>query len=227
MKNIIIACDTLKYEILVAKDKTNNSDEIIWLDGMLHMDTDRLRTELQKEIDIDRGCDHILLAYGNCGNALVGLNCSHAKMVVPKTADCISMLLNKKEDEISRDTYFLTRGWIELEKNIVREYSHCQEKYGDEKTKQIFKVMLNNYRNLMLIDSGAYDLNDYTALSKEIAKKINLNFSIKKGETTMLEKLFANDWGNDFAIIEKDKQITMADFELDNVSIINCVSNLM
>lgn len=227
MGNIIIACDTLKYEVLLAQARTGNEDPVLWIDGMLHMDPDRLRQELQHTISKAESREHILFAYGNCGNGLVGLSSEHSTLVIPKTADCISMLLHKKEDSITRDTYFLTKGWIELDKNILREYSHCLEKYGEEKTRQIFRVMLNNYHNLILIDSGAYALDEYLEVAADLAKKINLEFSIKPGGVRFLEKLFAGQWDQEFCIIPKGHKVTLDDFELSGTTQINSMPEFM
>jgi hypothetical protein len=227
MANVIIACDTLKYEVLLAQARTDNTDPVYWVDGMLHMDPDRLRMELQKVLDQDGPWEHVLFAYGNCGNGLVGLKSEKYVMVVPKTADCISMLLHRREETITRDTYFLTKGWIELEKNIIKEYTHCLEKYGEEKTQQIFKVMLNNYHHLTLIDSGAYDIQEYIAVSMDLAQKVHLDFSVKRGGVGYLEKLFQGSWDQEFCIIEKNRAITMDDFGLSGFTQINTVPDFM
>lgn len=227
MGNMIIACDTLKYEVLLAQKNTGNEDPVIWVDGMLHMDPDRLRAKLQSTLDQEGTWDRVLFAYGNCGNALVGLLSDRYTMVIPKTADCISMLLHRREDAISRDTYFLTKGWIELEKSIIKEYTHCLERYGQEKTKQIFKVMLNNYNNLILIDSGAYDLREYMEISKDLAQKIHLDFRVEPGEVGFLEKLFSGDWDQDFCVIEPGKAVGLDDFGLTDCTQINAVPDFM
>lgn len=227
MANLIIACDTLKYEVLLAQARTGNKDPIHWVDGMLHMDPDRLRSELQNLLDQDGPWDHVLFAYGNCGNGLVGLHSKKYTVVVPKTADCISMLLHKREETITRDTYFLTKGWIELEKNIIKEYTHCLEKYGEEKTRQIFQVMLHNYNHLILIDSGAYDIEEYMDVSEELARKIRLDFSVKQGGVGFLEKLFSENWDDEFCVVEKGKSIGMDDFGLSGFTQINTVPDFM
>lgn len=227
MGNMIVACDTLKYEVLLAQARTGNKDPVFWVDGMLHMDPDRLRIQLQNMLDQEGSWENVLFAYGNCGNALVGLVSEERTLIVPKTADCISMLLHKREEAITRDTYFLTKGWIELEKSIIKEYSHCLEKYGQEKTRQIFKVMLNNYNNLILIDSGAYDTKEYMEISEDLARKINLDFSVKQGGLEFLEKLFAGDWDQEFCVIEKGRAITMDDFGLSGFTQINTVVDFM
>lgn len=214
MSNFIIACEMLKDEVLKSQENTGNKDPIKWMDSILHMDPDKLRADLQNVIDDCTGYDNLLFVYGSCGNGLVGLKATTARLIVPKTADCITMLLYGRNDidDIRKDTYFLTKGWLEGEKNLRNEYQHSVDKYGEEKARHIFKVMLNHYRYLMLIDSSAYDIDEYIKISEELAVKLELEFKIKTGNVTMMDKLLQGQWDEDFCVVPKGSELSFSAF---------------
>ncbi|HCX65830.1 MAG TPA: hypothetical protein DHN33_11555 [Eubacteriaceae bacterium] len=218
MGDLIVACEILKDELEKARKDVGNEDPVIWMDSLLHMEPNRLREALQEVIDEHhQKADHILLAYGNCGGGLVGLEAKETTLVIPKTADCISLLLHKDKevDHLRKNTYFLTKGWLRCEKNLISEYEHSLEKYGEEKAKQIFKVMLNHYENLMLIDTGAYDVKKYRKIAENIADKLEMNVTFKKGTPFILQKILDKQWGPDFTQISPGGSIQLHDFDLD------------
>lgn len=215
MRNLLIACETLRDEIENVKGTAHFDGDIVWMNTSLHNDPDLLRSELQKVIDNSIGFDHILLSYGSCGNATVGLKATRSKLVIPVTSDCISMLLCKHTNVnvIRKDTYFLTKGWINGEKSIIVEYQHCLDKYGVKRAQRIFSAMFKHYKNLMLIDTKSYTLNKYETISREMAEKVNLNFTIESGSLTILEKLLSEDWDEDFALVNLGEEILLEHFD--------------
>ena len=98
---VVIACETLRYELKAAMNETGKSPDIIWIDSEYHNDPDRLRAILQQKIDSIKDTKIILLAYGCCGNALVGIKATTANLIIPKTDDCISMVLSKQGEKFN------------------------------------------------------------------------------------------------------------------------------
>jgi len=47
MKEMIIACETLKDELLTAMERTGSQLPIIWIDSLYHMEPGMLRKKLQ------------------------------------------------------------------------------------------------------------------------------------------------------------------------------------
>ena len=59
----------------------------------------------------------IVLAYGRCGNGLLGVRAGRVPLILPQAHDCISILLGGKErhDALLREnpgTYFYSPGWV-------------------------------------------------------------------------------------------------------------------
>ncbi|MDI3482057.1 MAG: hypothetical protein PWQ97_1712 [Tepidanaerobacteraceae bacterium] len=213
MKNVIIACQTLHDELNLAMNKTKCAYPVVWVDSEYHSDPNRLRSKLQQEIDAQKGFENILLAYGFCGNAILDLKASTANLIFPKTDDCISMLLSKPKEKFERmkATYFLTKGWIEGSKSLMKEYMNAIARYGEKRTKRIFQLMLKNYDKLMLIDTGAYSVADYWDEACKIAKIADLKLFTEKGHLWMLEKLLTGPYDEDFIVVDKGQTVNISD----------------
>lgn len=216
MKNIVLACSTLKYELRKAIEETGKEYPVLWVDSTLHAYPEKLKKYLQEEIDRIENVDNILFVYGSCGNALIGLKSHITNLVIPKFDDCISMLLcknkNQNAQERSTDVYYLTRGWMESERGILQEYNHCVEKYGYKRAKKVFLTMLNNYNYLLLIDTGAYDIEEYIPQAQEIAEKIQLELKIEQGTIRLIKKLLTGPWDEEFILVPPDNSVELHHF---------------
>lgn len=214
MRYVVIACQTLADELNLAMQETGCQYPVIWVDSEYHLDPDKLRAKLQEEIDALENTDSILFAYGCCGNGLVGLKASTANLVIPRTDDCISMVLSKPGEKFERQkrTYFLTKGWMEGSKSILTEYNHALDRYGEKRAKRLFELMFKHYTHLMLIDTGAYDLDTYADKAGELAKKMNLELVPAKGGVWFLRKLLTGPYDQDFCMVEKGGTVEMSAF---------------
>ncbi len=162
MSAIIIACNTIADEINLAIKTTGVTHPVLWIDSKLHTKPEKLKEEIQAAISRISNVSTIILAFGFCGNALIGIKSEHARLVFPRTEDCISMLLGSEQRRraLSSETcsYFLTRGWLESENNLADEYAYCVRKFGPQRALKVMRAILKNYRHLTLIDTGAYDI---------------------------------------------------------------------
>jgi len=52
----------------------------------LHLQPELLREELQKRI-AEAGCETVVLGYGLCGTALIGLEAGHSTLIIPRVED--------------------------------------------------------------------------------------------------------------------------------------------
>jgi len=215
MKRLLIACETLKDEVELAIKNTGQEIETIWMSNLLHDSPDRLRTALQEQIDaVEEDYDQLLLAYGNCGNGLLGLKSDKAQLIIPKFEDCIGLVLSNKEnlDRIRTRTYFLTSGWLRSEKSLDAEYQHHVKKYGEERAKMIYEMLYHNYKELMLIDTGAYKVDDWLDKTKEIGQMLDLEVVVDQGSIAPIEKLLTGDWDQQFLIINPGRVTVQSDF---------------
>jgi hypothetical protein len=207
VETVILACNTIRDELEKAAHEIKCEYPFMWIESGLHLNPDSLRRRMQEELDAINKAQRVLLGFGFCGNSLIGLHSRNFQMIFPKVDDCITMLLGSKEnrDRLVRrgGTYFLTKGWLEGEANIWREYEAVLERFGSERTERIYKRMLAHYRYLGLIDTGAYNLEALLPLANKIADTLKLKACILPGSDHYLKKFLTGPWMSpDFVVIE-------------------------
>lgn len=209
---MIIACKTISDELELALRETGVSYPIRWIDSGQHLRPGNLQRRLQKELDSVSGVKTVLLTFGYCGNALVGLTPPSFRMIFPRVDDCITLLLgslkNRENLEDSSRTYFMTKGWMDGEKNIWSEYLENMDRYGPERTELIYNTLFANYKNLGLIETGAYDFQEFYQRTAVIEKTLGLRRCRVKGSLEYLKKFLTGPWDDNFFIIQPGETVT-------------------
>lgn len=213
-KSVIVACNTLRNELEAAIANTQCSYPVYWIESGLHQYPERLKGRIQEEMDRFSNIDTLLLVFGYCGNSVLGLVPLSFHLVFPRVDDCITLLLGSAEarKEIERlGTYFLTEGWLDHENNLWKEYQYTLEKYGEERGKRLFALMLKHYTDLVIIDTGCYNIKQFRDRAEEIASHLGLSLETVPGTTRYLEKLLTGPYDHEFICIPPGKTVTMND----------------
>ena len=118
----LIVCRVLQKEAYFCAAKTENIIDIELTGQGLHEQPEKLCQGLQDliaETDDPEGrpYDAILLGYGLCSNAIIGLAAT-IPLVVPRGHDCVTLLLGSKEKykeyfDSHRGVYWYSPGWIQ------------------------------------------------------------------------------------------------------------------
>lgn len=199
MLPVIISCKTLQRELLSVMKKLDCRYPIVWLDSGLHNVPKKLNAIIQQHLDQIHGCDTVLLAMSLCGNSVIGLQTHDFQLILPRTDDCISLLLGDQERPFA--TLFMTEGWLEGGRHIGQEYDECLEKYGPSRGKRIFAAMLKNYRYIAMLDTGCYDTAAAEAEIRRIGEKLGLEYTALTGTVQYLEKLLLGNWNPEEFVI--------------------------
>lgn len=210
---LLIACEMLKDELLLAMERTQATPEIIWVEKGLHNTPERLRTVLQEIIDTATHST-ILMGMAYCGGALEGICSRKATLVVPRFDDCIRMLLSPKPGETEADCrcLYFTQQWMISDRYVVREFEEYLRTYGERRGRRIIQAMIGNYRELRLLDSGAYDVAQYEELLAADAASLGLGHSVQKGSVRVLEKLLRQQFDDEFLILPPGEVLTQRRF---------------
>lgn len=207
----VIACRVVIEELLPLLP---NSIQYETLDFGLHANPDKLKKALQEKIDaLNHEEGMILLGYGLCSRAVVGLRSEHCSLLIPRVDDCISIFLGSREDYLKQmksepGTYYLTKGWIEAGDNPFGLYDQMAERYGVEKAHGLIKRMLKNYTRLVFINTGQYEVDRYRQLSRELASRYDLRFEEIYGSTSLVKKMIHGPWDEDLIIIPPGQTIS-------------------
>lgn len=200
MKTALIACRTLEKEISYILDhEPVNIDMVLYVPSGLHNTTARLQEAVREQMRRleGTGVERLLLCFGLCGNMVDGLTTGDYETVMPKTDDCITLLLGSAErrrylDETKRG-YFLTEGWLQGEANLYSEYQKAVEMYGQEMADEIYREIFQGYEYLTLIDTGRPDYRAFVEKGKKIAEDFGLKPLSVKGEQSWLRDYLLQD----------------------------------
>jgi hypothetical protein len=170
---VVISCKVFEGLIdhFLPKEMTS---QITFLDYGLHRVPAKLAFTVQSRIDEIDTPSLIVLGYGLCGNGLNGIKARNHTLLIPRTDDCIAILLGSysrymQEFTSEPGTYYLTKGWLESGSNPLKEYHEISEKYGPEEAEWIMDTQYQNYKRLAFIAHQEADLFNYRPSAKEVA----------------------------------------------------------
>lgn len=114
----VIACDVFTREVCWCAARSPNTLDIVFTSKGEHNEPARLRSLLQEAVNCaaegDVAYDAVLLVYGLCGNATVGLTARKYPLVIPRAHDCTTLFLGSKE---AFDVHFganPSQGWTSV-----------------------------------------------------------------------------------------------------------------
>ena len=170
---VVIACQVFQslLETLIPEDLAAH---FTFLDYGLHRVPQKLTWTLQDEINKVEEPSLIILGYGLCGNGLKGIIAGEHTLLIPRTDDCIAILLGTykkyiQEFETTPGTYYLTKGWLESGSNPLQEYLKYKEKYGDDDAAWIMDQQYQHYERVLFVAHSVEDLEKYRPQAQEVA----------------------------------------------------------
>jgi hypothetical protein len=212
----VIACATVLEEMLPLMPPGMKYQR---LEFGLHNEPDKLKKSLQEAIDAaEPDVETILLGYGLCSRSVTGLKSDKYTLVIPKIDDCIGIFLGSldaynQQHKKEPGTLYYTKGWIEAHENPYEQLPDLVKKYGEEKARSFFRIMIKNYTRMVFINTGNYKIESYREQIQKSAKELNLRYEEIKGSNELIKKLLLGSWDGEFVIAPPGKEITFLDFK--------------
>jgi hypothetical protein len=213
----IIACQVFVEELrsMLPEDVTVET-----LEMSLHERPRSLRQMLQERVDASAGYDTIIVGYGMCGQAAVGLRATHSRLVLPRVDDCIGMFLGSRaayraEHQKEAGTYFLTKGWIGSGVTTpFSAYDAVRQRWGQERADRMMGVMLGHYRRLAFIRTGDDDeaLAAERARAQQTARDFGLRYEEIEGSRDLVRPLLYGPWDERFIVVPVGGTVRLSDF---------------
>lgn len=225
MRLKFVICKVMQKEAYLCASRSRNIVDIVLMPQGLHDTPDRLRNEVQEELNkttdvYGKSYDAILLGYCLCSNGIVGLK-SNVPVVVARGHDCITLLLgsrHKYQDyfDTHRGVYWYSVGWIENTlmpgkdryEKILAEYV---EKFGQENAEYLMEMEQNwikEYQHAVFIDwnlPGSKECKEYT---KQCAAYLNWQYDEITGKTDLMQDLLDGNWReSDFLVVTPGQRI--------------------
>ena len=215
LKLKVIACDVLNREIAYLSSQSECYVDVTFLHQGLHNTPDKLREEIQSEIDkVNEGFpynyfntspdyDYIILAYGLCSNGIVGITSQNIPLVIPRGHDCITLLLGSKERyksyfDLHPGTYWFSSGWIERgwqpsELKYAATYKDYVDKYGEDNALYLMEMeqtWMKEYKSAAYINWSCVGNSEYyKQFTKESSNFFKWDYSELEGDSSLLNKL--------------------------------------
>lgn len=167
----------------------------------------------RREVVVVPPVDRVLLAFGYCGNGLQGLVARHVSLVFPRVDDCVSLFLNGgcTREEIVRDprSFYLTKGWLCHDNPFDQDFPLWIERFGEERARRLRKAMVRSYEHVMMIETGAYEMADWTPHSQAWAEGLELEHGTVPGSVQLLERLLAGPWDSEIVVVPPGDKISV------------------
>ncbi|MBN1579963.1 MAG: DUF1638 domain-containing protein [Anaerolineae bacterium] len=214
-RTLVMACATVIEEMLPLLPE-GMAHQVF--DFGLHINPDKLCRTLQEAIDAVSGqYDTIILGYGMCSQAIIGIKANGCRLVVPRVDDCIAIFLGSRtaystQCRIEPGTYYLTKGWIEVGDTPFSEYESTVQRYGRERAERVYRAMMGNYKRLALINTGQYELEKYREYTRCTAEQFGLRYEEIQGSDTLVRKMLYGPWDDEFVVIESGQTFSLEQF---------------
>lgn len=215
----------MQMDVIMHVIKENKLEiPVIWIDRKLHNNPKKLHTHIQEQINANQHVEEIILSYGLCGNAVIGLYSKHTKLILPAFDDCICQILYMEKDGLiinrgipQKGCYYLTREWTIDQESIVQQCNDIYEQYGKEYGSEIIQEIFGRYHSLTIIDTGAYDVNKICGYVNKAAKYTGMRVKKQKGSCKVIENLLLGDYNENICVFCKGERIGIRDFKHSGV----------
>jgi hypothetical protein len=244
LKLKVIACDVLNREISYLSSQSCCHIDITFLHQGLHDTPDKLRVQLQQEIDkANQGFpynyfhtvpnyDYIIIGYGLCSNGIIGISSPKVPLAVPRGHDCITLLLGSKEKyeaffKNNPATYWFSAGWVERGwqpgelkyRVMLDEYTR---KYGEVNAAYLMEAeqsWIKDYRNAAFIHWDCLPNSGYyKKFTRESANYLGWNYLEFQGGPGLLKNLLNGVFHpSETLIVPPGKQIAPS-YDLDVIT---------
>ncbi len=217
----IIACGAIKPELEHVKMDAEDI-RIIYLPQNLHRSPDKLKKKLQDAIDQIKSDDgKVILGFGLCSNAVVGVKASSQGLIIPRVHDCIAFYLGNREKyrkifNRHPGTYYLTKSWIRNKKDplglMENEYT---QRVGPEMAEEAMRKEIENYKYISFINTAGPNnhVEKLRARARENADFFNKKFIEYKANDDFFRKIVFGPYDNhEFIYIKPNETITQKQF---------------
>ncbi|MDP6182642.1 MAG: DUF1638 domain-containing protein, partial [Gammaproteobacteria bacterium] len=218
----VVSCQVLQRALQPLLDKLPELASCSFMDYGLHCTPGEMASELQVVLDAAVKPGIVLLGYGLCGNGLVGLRAGRHTLVIPRTDDCIAILMGSYQkylEDFQRHpgTYYLSEGWLESGFHPLGQLREWSERHGEEKARQLIARVYVHYQRVVLVAFTPEELSRYRSESQAVADLLGVVYDEMLGTPTLLERLVwqvdATDLDRDeFVVIPPGAEVQQMDF---------------
>ena len=205
MNTIILSCPTLKGELLAALKQANNNSTVYFLPKELHSSPDKLREYLQDFIDRLYNVDRVVICTSGCGGGTTGLVASTAELVIPKTRDCVDILLSDEDalKDVRKRRVYMTKSWYDYHQESSLNLDKLIAAKGKEEAENFIRSLYKGFEEFYIVDTGTYDIQEIMDGLQPFIKVLNGKFTIVKGSYALLHQIAEENYTGRFLTVPK------------------------
>ena len=210
---LVLACHGLRREL--ERLDVPDGVELRYLDAELHRSPRRSSAALQACLDeADRRVAQIVLAWGLCGGAVVGLRSDGAWLVIPRVHDCVGLLLDGAPGS-EKGTCYLTPGWLADHRDPLGIFEQdWVPRVGRAAAERTLRRQFARYTRVAMVDTGL------DAALRERARRnaelLALPLVELPGSSVILRRALAGDWDPEgFVLVPPGEPVPRAPFLSD------------
>ncbi len=221
---VVLSCKVLEGVLSPLLD--SRPVQTIYMDYGLHRQPRTMAAALQVELDRLPMPSLVLIGYGLCGNGLVGLKAGPHTLIIPRTHDCIALLLGsyeayRREFAAQPATYYLCKGWLESGDNPLAAYKEYVARYGEETAEWLMNEQYQHYKRLIFVASDEADREKYAPQARAIAEfcraRWGMTYEERIGDNSYVARLVLaagqpDGLGEDFLVIPPGGEVTQQPF---------------
>jgi hypothetical protein len=237
----LISCNVFQREASLCIGRSPHVIDPEYTELGEHARSAGLRQIIQQRIDATeasgKNYDAILLLFGLCGNATVGVQARRTKLVIPRAHDCCTILLGSKERFVEHfgqapSTPFSSVGYLERGEYFLRTdsdggamvetgdaFKALVEKYGEEDAKFIWEEMHPSHGNnkAVFIDLPETRHLGYAEKFKEKAEAAGKESVRLDGNIRLIDNLLRGNWDEKEYLIVPPKSAIEGVYDWDQV----------
>ncbi len=203
-KTVILSCPTLMGELKAALAAASSEAAAYFIPRRLHSVPKELNEYLQDMINHFYNVDKIVLCVSGCGGGTAGLRAASSELIVPRTRDCLDLLLSGGSlSSLRRDIsgVYFTESWMECTRESEIDLDKLTEKMGREEAENFLRLLYKTCNKFYIIDTGCYDVR---AVEKYVAPLVEIlsgTMTVLHGEYGILHKIAEGRFDDDFVVV--------------------------
>jgi RNA binding exosome subunit len=209
---------------------------------LTHVEPETLRVLIQEKLieteQSRRVYDAVILGFGLCGNAVIGLSCS-IQMVIPRAHDCCTLFMGSKESFLAEfgnalSTRWMTTGYYErtVSSNTgyrvqdtqdnyktSAQYMEFLEKYDAETAEYLWETLHPKIESheAVYIKIDGFEYHDALQQYKQRMEDNDIELRVATGNVSLLKALIDADWDDERFLRIPAGQKIVGVYDMDQV----------
>ena len=212
-KQLLLSCKSLQRELEQVIAATKFDGEVHFLSERLHASPPTMHATLQSYIDNNKDAEKIIICVSGCGKSTVGLKATTADLILPRTMDCIDILLTGTGIQRPQGAIFMTQSWM----NFTKAMDICHEKMiakmGYDAAAELLRKIYHGFEDFYIIDTGTYDTREVENYITPLVKILDGQLHYLPGKFQVLYKMLGGNYDQDVIQIPRGGQLSIHEFD--------------